>query len=49
LALADFAEVIEGQAGKGKEGLRTLDMQVQEGDRDNLGRKQKSDEERQRF
>jgi hypothetical protein len=48
LALADFAEVIEGQAGKAKEGLRTLDMQVQEGDRDNLGRKQKSDEERQR-
>ena len=48
LALADFAEVIEGQAGKAKEGLRTLDMQVQEGERDNLGRKQKSEEERER-
>lgn len=48
LALADFAEVIEGQAGKAKDGLRNLDMQVQDGERDNLGRKNKSPEEAER-
>ena len=48
LALADVAEVIEGQAGKAKEGLRTLDTQVQEGERDNLGRKKKTEEEKER-
>jgi hypothetical protein len=48
LASADFAEIIEGQVGRAKEGLRTLDIQVQEGERDNLGREQKSEEERSR-
>lgn len=48
LAMADFAEAIEQQAGHTKEGLRSLDTQVQEGDRDNLGRKKKPEDEQKK-
>ncbi|KIJ60327.1 hypothetical protein HYDPIDRAFT_98881 [Hydnomerulius pinastri MD-312] len=45
LAIADFAEVIETQAGQAKESLREFDAEVQQGERDILGRKRKSPEE----
>ncbi|KAG1725498.1 uncharacterized protein EDB91DRAFT_1062179 [Suillus paluster] len=48
LAMADLAEAIESGAAYAKEGLREFDTEVQQGDRDNLGRKQKSPEELQR-
>jgi hypothetical protein len=47
LSLADAAELIEQQAGSAKEGLRTLEDEVQDGKRDTLGRdKQRLEEEK---
>ncbi|KAF7981273.1 hypothetical protein HWV62_34169 [Athelia sp. TMB] len=45
LALADLAEVVEGQAAKAKDGLRTLDTQIDQGERTQIGTKVKSQEE----
>lgn len=45
LALADFAEFIEGSAAQAKESLRTVDQEVQDGERDTIGRKKRSREE----
>jgi len=45
LAMADLAGAIESQAAYAKESLRELDTEVQQGERDNLGRRRKSPEE----
>jgi hypothetical protein len=45
LALADAAELIEGQAGSTKESLRSIDTEVRDGTRDTLGRDKKRLEE----
>ncbi|KAL0945603.1 hypothetical protein HGRIS_014759 [Hohenbuehelia grisea] len=45
LALANAAEAIEGQAGSAKDKLREIDSEVQEGDRDAVGRKRRRLEE----
>jgi hypothetical protein len=45
LALADFAEALEGQAAHTKESLRESESEVQRGERDPLGRKHKTPEE----
>ncbi|KAG1852737.1 hypothetical protein F4604DRAFT_1629081 [Suillus subluteus] len=45
LAMADLAGAIETGAAFTKESLRQLDTQVQQGERDNLGRKRKTPEE----
>ncbi|OAX34743.1 hypothetical protein K503DRAFT_803347 [Rhizopogon vinicolor AM-OR11-026] len=45
LAMADLAGTIESQAAYTKESLREFDTEVQQGERDNLGRRQKSPEE----
>ncbi|KDQ52650.1 hypothetical protein JAAARDRAFT_183909 [Jaapia argillacea MUCL 33604] len=47
LALADAAEVVERAAGKTKEGLRGVEDEVQEGERDSLGRKKRKLSEEQ--
>ncbi|EGN98629.1 hypothetical protein SERLA73DRAFT_107695 [Serpula lacrymans var. lacrymans S7.3] len=47
LAFADLAGVIESQAGAAKDSLREFDSKVQQGERDNLGRKRKSPEEQE--
>ena len=49
LGLADFAGAIEAQAGRAKEGLRTLDTEVNEGQRDQLGRKKRSGSEERKI
>ncbi|EIW84439.1 hypothetical protein CONPUDRAFT_135878 [Coniophora puteana RWD-64-598 SS2] len=49
LAMADFAEVIESSASHAKESLRDIDQEVQEGERDTLGRKKRSREEEERM
>jgi uncharacterized protein YjbJ (UPF0337 family) len=47
LSLADAAELIEEQAGAAKESLRSLEDEVQAGERDTLGRsKQRLEEEK---
>ncbi|KZP20679.1 hypothetical protein FIBSPDRAFT_911054 [Athelia psychrophila] len=48
LALADLVEVVETHAGKAKDGLRTLDTQINQGERTQIGTKVKSEEERER-
>ncbi|KAG2745595.1 hypothetical protein P692DRAFT_20741308 [Suillus brevipes Sb2] len=45
LAMADLAGAIETGAAYTKEGLREFDSEVQQGERDNLGRKRKTPEE----
>ncbi|KAF8799376.1 hypothetical protein BYT27DRAFT_7227880 [Phlegmacium glaucopus] len=45
LSIADAAEVIEEQASHAKEGLRSVDKEVQQGQRDPLGREKKRLEE----
>ncbi|KAF8799378.1 hypothetical protein BYT27DRAFT_7317537 [Phlegmacium glaucopus] len=45
LSIADAAEVIEEQASHAKEGLRSVDEEVQQGQRDPLGRDRKRLEE----
>ncbi|KAF9220450.1 hypothetical protein BS17DRAFT_804037 [Gyrodon lividus] len=45
LAMADFAEVVESQASYAKESLRELEGEVQQGERDPLGRRRKTQEE----
>lgn len=45
LALADFAEALEAQAAHTKESLRESESEVQQGERDPLGRKHKTPEE----
>ena len=45
LMVADLAEVVESQASQAKHAVREFDTQVQEGDKDNLGRKRKTPEE----
>ncbi|KIK91528.1 hypothetical protein PAXRUDRAFT_13737 [Paxillus rubicundulus Ve08.2h10] len=45
LAMADLAEVIESQAGYAKQSLRVLESEVQQGERDPLGRRRKTQEE----
>ncbi|EPQ52477.1 hypothetical protein GLOTRDRAFT_64155 [Gloeophyllum trabeum ATCC 11539] len=47
LTLADAAEAVEVAASKTKEGLRSLDEDIQEGERDNLGRKKRKIEDEQ--
>lgn len=42
IALADFAEIVESQAAHAKESLREFDTQVQQGERDNLGRRKRT-------
>ncbi|KAH6902617.1 hypothetical protein BKA70DRAFT_1434941 [Coprinopsis sp. MPI-PUGE-AT-0042] len=47
LSLADAAELVEEQAGKAKDSLRSIDDEVQSGQRDTLGRdKQRLEEEK---
>ena len=47
LSLADAAELVEEQAGKAKESLRSIEDEVQSGQRDTLGRdKQRLEEEK---
>jgi Family of unknown function (DUF5923) len=47
LSLADAAELVEEQAGKAKDSLRSIDDEVQSGKRDTLGRdKQRLEEEK---
>ena len=45
LMVADLAESVESQAAQAKQAVRDFDTQVQEGERDNLGRKRKTPEE----
>ncbi|KAI6039704.1 hypothetical protein EDC04DRAFT_3140724 [Pisolithus marmoratus] len=45
IALSDLAEIVESQAAYAKESLRELDTQVQQGERDNLGRRKRTQEE----
>lgn len=45
LAMADLAGVVESQAAYTKETLREFDTEVQQGERDNLGRRKKTPEE----
>ncbi|KIJ13173.1 hypothetical protein PAXINDRAFT_163752 [Paxillus involutus ATCC 200175] len=45
LAMADLAEAIESQAGYAKQSLRELESEVQQGERDPLGRRHKTQEE----
>ena len=45
LSIADAAELVQEQAGRAKESLRTVDKEVQEGQRDSLGRDKKRLEE----
>lgn len=45
LALADLAAIIEAQAAAASDSLREFDTQVAEGERDNLGRKKKTQQE----
>ncbi|KAF8152356.1 hypothetical protein B0H34DRAFT_784565 [Crassisporium funariophilum] len=45
LSIADAAEVVEGQADQVKQSLRSMDKDVQEGNRDALGRDKKRLEE----
>lgn len=47
LALADAAELVESQAAKAKDSLRDVDEEVQEGERDVIGRKKRTDEQEQ--
>jgi hypothetical protein len=47
LSLADVAEVVQDQASRAKDGLREVEQEVQDGQRDNLGRdKQRLEEEK---
>ncbi|KAJ7069260.1 hypothetical protein C8F01DRAFT_511228 [Mycena amicta] len=47
VSLADAAEVVEGQAGRAKDNLRRVDAEIQDGQRDNLGRnKERLEEEK---
>ena len=45
LSIADAAELVQDQAGRAKESLRTVDKEVQQGQRDSLGRDKKRLEE----
>ncbi|KAH7926366.1 hypothetical protein BV22DRAFT_1009273 [Leucogyrophana mollusca] len=45
LAAADFAEAVEVQAARAKEGLREVEEEVQQGERDALGRKMEEEAE----
>ncbi|KAI6108327.1 hypothetical protein F5141DRAFT_1064509 [Pisolithus sp. B1] len=45
LALADLAAIVESQAASAEEALREFDTQVAQGERDNLGRRKKTQEE----
>jgi hypothetical protein len=45
LSIADAAELVQEHAGRAKESLRTVDKEVQEGQRDPLGRDKKRLEE----
>jgi len=45
LMVADLAEVVESQASQAKHVVREFDTQVQEGEKDSLGRKRKTPEE----
>lgn len=45
LSIADAAELVEGQASRAKQSLRSVDTQVQQGQRDPLGRDKKRLEE----
>ena len=47
LSIADAAEIVQDQAGRAKENLRSVDQEVQEGQRDSLGRDKKRLEEEQ--
>ena len=47
LSIADAAEVVQKHAGRAKESLRTVDKEVQQGERDSLGRDKKRLEEEQ--
>ena len=47
LSIADAAELVQEQAGRAKESLRTVDKEVQQGQRDSLGRDKKRLEEEQ--
>jgi hypothetical protein len=47
LSIADAAEVVREQASRTKESLRSVEMQVQQGQRDALGRDKKRLEEEQ--
>ncbi|KAF4567138.1 hypothetical protein EYR40_006132 [Pleurotus pulmonarius] len=47
LALADAAELVENQAAKAKDSLREVDKEVQEGERDAIGRKKRTEEEQE--
>jgi hypothetical protein len=45
LSIADAAEIVQEHAGRAKESLRSIDKEVQEGQRDPLGRDKKRLEE----
>ena len=45
LSIADAAELVQEHAGRAKEGLRSVDKEVQQGQRDTLGRDKKRLEE----
>lgn len=45
LALADLAAIVESQAASAEETLRDFDTQVEQGERDNLGRRKKTQQE----
>jgi hypothetical protein len=45
LSIADAAELVQEHAGRAKESLRTVDKEVQQGQRDSLGRDKKRLEE----
>ena len=47
LSIADAAELVQEHAGRAKESLRTVDKEVQQGQRDPLGRDKKRLEEEQ--